>query len=222
MAYTSAMTASTTALPILWYFADPMCSWCWGFSPVIEALRERYHQRVRIALMLGGLRPGTTAPMTAQQRDDILHHWRAVHAMTGQPFSFDGALPPGFVYDTEPASRAVISFGGLRPEAIFAYFKSVQHAFYVAQRDVTQAGELAALAKDQRVDPGAFLACFESDEMKRRTQQHFLHARQAGVKGFPALMASDARGPARLSEGCRSLEQVRSALDAWLATQVST
>jgi len=22
------------------YFADPMCSWCWGFAPAIEALAE--------------------------------------------------------------------------------------------------------------------------------------------------------------------------------------
>jgi len=64
-----------------------------------------------------------------------------------------------------------------------------------------------------------FLARFESEEMKRRTQQHFLHTRQAGVKGFPALIASDASGPTRLSEGCRSLEEVRSALDAWLVAR---
>ena len=24
------------------YFADPMCSWCYGFSPTVELLRRRY------------------------------------------------------------------------------------------------------------------------------------------------------------------------------------
>ena len=24
------------------YFADPMCSWCYGFSPVMRQLRGRY------------------------------------------------------------------------------------------------------------------------------------------------------------------------------------
>jgi len=43
--------------PILWYFADPMCSWCWGFSPVIETLRDEYRERMKTALVLGGLRP---------------------------------------------------------------------------------------------------------------------------------------------------------------------
>ncbi|MEW6590508.1 MAG: DsbA family protein, partial [Pseudomonadota bacterium] len=97
--------------PILWYFADPMCSWCWGFSPSIEALRGEYQERLRIALVLGGLRHETT-PMTTAQREEILHHWHAVHTRTGQPFRFDGALPEGFVYDTEPACRAVATMGG--------------------------------------------------------------------------------------------------------------
>ncbi|MDB5418474.1 MAG: dithiol-disulfide isomerase, partial [Phenylobacterium sp.] len=26
--------------PHLIYFADPMCSWCYGFSPVIEEIRK--------------------------------------------------------------------------------------------------------------------------------------------------------------------------------------
>ena len=26
--------------PHLIYFADPMCSWCYGFSPVIEDIRR--------------------------------------------------------------------------------------------------------------------------------------------------------------------------------------
>jgi putative protein-disulfide isomerase len=54
--------------PLLWYFADPMCSWCWGFSPVIETLRDAYRDRMKIALVLGGLRPGETAPLTATGR----------------------------------------------------------------------------------------------------------------------------------------------------------
>jgi hypothetical protein len=77
--------------PILWYFADPMCSWCWGFAPVIEQVREAFHERTKIALVLGGLRPGTTEPMSPQAREDILHHWRQVHELSGQDFRFDGA-----------------------------------------------------------------------------------------------------------------------------------
>src|SRR5512141_2102520 len=146
--------------PILWYFADPMCSWCWGFSPVIETLRDDYRERMKIALVLGGLRH-ETAPMTAAQREDILHHWRAVQARTGQPFRFDNALPPGFVYDTEPACRAVVTVGGIEPSQIFAVFKAIQTAFSAEGRDVTQPGGLAELAVELGVAGERFVRDFE-------------------------------------------------------------
>jgi len=205
------------ATPILWYFADPMCSWCWGFSPVIEALRDEYRERMKIALVLGGLRPGETAPMTAAGREEILHHWREVHARTGQAFRFDNALPQGFVYDTEPASRAVVTVGGLDPALIFPLFKEIQSAFYAEGRDVTQTDVLADLAAALGVDAAAFLGAFDSDAARAKTQAHFRQARQAGVRGFPALILQQDAQLLPVSNGCQPLDTVRAAIDACLA-----
>jgi putative protein-disulfide isomerase len=205
------------ATPILWYFADPMCSWCWGFSPVIETLRDEYRERMKIALVLGGLRPGETAPMTAARREEIVHHWHQVHARTGQAFRFENALPEGFVYDTEPASRAVVTVGGIEPTLIFPLFKAIQHAFYAAGRDVTQPGVLADLAAELGVDAAAFLSAFDSDAARAKTQAHFRQARQAGVRGFPALILQQDAQLRPVSNGCQPLDTVRAAIDACLA-----
>jgi len=204
--------------PILWYFADPMCSWCWGFSPVIETLRDEYRERMKIALVLGGLRPGENTPMTAAGREDILHHWRAVHARTGQPFRFEGALPDGFVYDTEPASRAVATVGGLDPAQIFAMFKAIQTAFYAEGRDVTQSAVLAELAARLGLDAGAFLHAFDSAEARAKTLAHFRQTRQAGVRGFPTLILQQDSQLHPVSNGCLPLETVREAINRCLLT----
>lgn len=201
---------------ILWYFADPMCSWCWGFSPTMETLREEFHARMKIALVLGGLRPGETTPMTSAARDDILHHWHAVHDRTGQPFQFDGALPDGFVYDTEPASRAVVAVSGIEPTLIFPLFKAIQNAFYAEARDVTQPTILAELATGLGVDATAFLSGFESDAARAKTQAHFRHARQAGISGFPTLIVQQGAQLHPISNGCLPLETVRDAIDRCL------
>ncbi|MHB0973830.1 MAG: DsbA family protein [Thiobacillus sp.] len=197
--------------PILWYFADPMCSWCWGFSPVIETLRDEYRERMKIALVPGGLRH-ETAPMTAAQREDILHHWRAAQARTGQPFRFDDALPPDFVYDTEPACRAVVSVGGIDPGRTFPLFKAIQIAFYAGGRDVTQPDVLADVAAGLGVDRAAFLRAFDSDAARTRTQAHFRQARQAGVRGFPALIVQRDAQPHPVCNGCQPLDTVRAAI----------
>ena len=207
----------TTMPPILWYFADPMCSWCWGFAPTIDILRPAYRDRLKIALVLGGLRPGESAPMTATARDDILHHWHEVHARTGQPFRFDDALPDGFVYDTEPAARAVIAAGSLDPASTFPVFKAIQSAFYAEGRDVTHAGVLAQIAAEQGLDAAQFSEAWASASCRDKTQAHFRQARAAGVRGFPTLIVQQGERLDTLATGCESLDVIRSRLDACLA-----
>lgn len=202
--------------PTLWYFADPMCSWCWGFTPVIETIREEYRDRMRIALMLGGLRPGTTEPMTPEQRAEILHHWRAVAERTGQNFAFEDALPEGFVYDTEPPSRAVLAAASLKPELSFAMFKLIQAAFYSAGQDVTQPAILARLAGGLGLDAAAFLTAFNSDAVRERTQAHFEMARRLGIRGFPTLVLQEAGGYHLLASGYQPVEELRAEIEARL------
>jgi putative protein-disulfide isomerase len=201
--------------PILWYFADPMCSWCWGFSPVIEAVRAQYRERMKIALVLGGLRH-ETAPLTATGREEILHHWHAVHERTGQPFRFEGALPQGFVYDTEPACRAVASVGGLEPTLIFPLFRPSSGLY--ARGDVTQPG-CWQLAVGLGVDAAAFLQTFDSAAARARTQAHFRQARQAGVRGFPALILQQDSQLHPVSNGCQPLDTVCAAIDGYLSSE---
>ena len=205
----------------LWYIADPMCSWCWGFSPVIERTRFEYAGRLEFELLLGGLRPSTKHPLPAAQRDEILGHWQAVRRATGQPFRFEGAMPQGFVYDTEPASRAVVSVSMMDEGAVFPFFKSVQRAFYAERQDVTVPGMLARLAGTVGLDEQQFLRIFESDTARDRTLEHFQEARRRGVSGFPAVMMQDAQGYALLTRGYCPYEALCSRLDAWLKGALS-
>lgn len=201
---------------ICWYFADPMCSWCWGFAPVVSAIRETFGERLRVALVLGGLRPGTRETLSPALREEILHHWGEVHRRTGQPFAFEGALPDGFVYDTEPPSRAVIAVGALAPETVFPYFRSVQHAFYAEQKDVTRSETLAALAERQGIEAASFLDRFESEEVKRATRMHFARTRRAGIGGFPTVVLQDETGYRLLTHGYLPWVEIEPAVDAWL------
>lgn len=202
--------------PILWYVADPMCSWCWGFAPVIDALLDAFRERARPALVLGGLRPGTREALTADARATILHHWHAVNARTGQPFRFDGALPEGFVYDTEPACRAVAVAGELAPDRVFDLFRAIQRAFYTEGRDVTRRETLSELAAGLGIERDAFARAFDSPPARARTEAHFRQARRAGVTGFPALILQTRDGLHSVSHGCLPLDTVRAALDRTL------
>jgi putative protein-disulfide isomerase len=107
----------------------------------------------------------------------------------------------------------VIAAGGIDPTLIFPLFKAIQTAFYAAGRDVTQAGVLADLAAGLGMDGAAFLSAFDSDAARAKTQAHFRQARQAGVRGFPALILQQDAQLHPISNGCQPLETVREAID---------
>ena len=203
---------------ILWYFADPMCSWCWGFSPVIHQIKTTFDDRVKIALVLGGLRPGTTDPMSDDSRKEILHHWHEVEKMSGASFNFDNALPEQFIYDTEPASRAVITAATLQPDRLLPYFTAVQSAFYVEQKDVTQQNVLATIAAEEfNLDRDRFIEEFESDAMRTKTQQHFELARKAGVRGFPCMkLQTDEKQMVDITNGYQAGDKIIARLNSEL------
>lgn len=202
---------------ILYYFADPMCSWCWGFSPVIDAIKAQFENNSKIALVLGGLRPGTTEPVTAAFREEILHHWREVMRMTGQAFRFENALPEGFVYDTEPPSRAVVTMGELQPDAVFPFFKSLQQAFYAQGLDVTQFETLAEVAANYLADMDQFKTLFQSSEITKKTHAHFQMTREFGVRGFPTLILQDKSRYQLVTHGYRDFESLQPELKMLLA-----
>jgi putative protein-disulfide isomerase len=202
--------------PLLLYCADPMCSWCWGFAPVISELAERYRERLGIGLLMGGLRAGNTVPVDARLRPQVLEHWRAVHACSGQAFAFDGALPDGFVYDTEPPCRAVVTVHDLAPQEGLRFLHRLQQAFYVQQQPIPRSEVLAALAASAGLDPAVFGARFGCAAMRTRTRGHFVLTRELGVRGFPTVWLVDRQRMRLLAHGYRPLEQLLPVVDAWL------
>ncbi len=207
--------ATATEKHIL-YFADPMCSWCWGFAPVIDALAAAAADRATLRVIMGGLRPGTTRPMSARAKTDVRHHWEEVQALTGQPFAFDFFAREGFVYDTEPASRAVVVVQNRVRARALAYLHAIQHAFYAENRDVTDATILASLAEPFAVDAPTFATDFASYGAIKTTQAGFQLAQTMGIGGFPTVILRDAGGFACLTAGYQPLAELRPLLAMWL------
>ena len=126
------------------YIADPMCSWCYGFQPVISALADRSATSLPLRLMMGGLRAGNQEPMGAADKASVRAAWTRVGAATGQPFDMNFFAREHFCYDTEPACRAVVSVRRLQPTFALPFMARIQQAFYAENRDMTAADELAS------------------------------------------------------------------------------
>lgn len=205
----------------LLYVMDPMCSWCWGFAPVAEALIQQAREAgVETHLVPGGLRSGSSA-LDASTRRYILEHWQAVNQATGQPFQLDGAMPEGFVYDTEPACRALVAARSLDPHRAWALLALIQQAFYQRSEDVTLPMKLVELAEQVGFDRAAFADAFSSSDTRNTTAADFTWVQDLGIAGFPTLLAERNGQLALLTNGYQPLESLQPLLGRWLEHAVN-
>lgn len=198
------------------YVGDPMCSWCWGFAPVLDRMSEVYEIPIRV--VVGGLRPGPDA----HELDDgtartLAHHWEQVAHASGQPFDH-GFLErrDGWVYDTEVPAIAVATMRELHPEHTLRFHSRLQEAFYAENIDITDRSQYPGLLEGFDVDHDKFMELFGSEDMKTRAWKDFAEARSMGVAGFPTLLVRDGEEYGIVTRGYLPADRLLPVLSDWL------
>lgn len=175
------------------YIADPMCSWCYGFGPELNTLLSGLPD-TQLELIVGGLRAYNKEVMDEKLKATLLEHWKKVEQVSGLPFAKDGLSHEGFIYDTEPACRAVVAAGMLAPDTALDVFHAIQHGFYAENLDTTKGELLADIAAavfekaDIQIDAAEFLRTWASEEARNATEADFTQTKLWGVSGFPTLV----------------------------------
>ncbi|HAS61442.1 MAG TPA: disulfide bond formation protein DsbA [Vibrio sp.] len=205
------------------YILDPMCSWCWGFNPVLQQiLKQAQATGLKVTLRVGGLRTGQQAVLDESKRAYILQHWHRVAETTGQPFNFANALPYGFVYDTEPACRALVVARQLNENFLFTFLDNLQRAFYQDRQDITRASVLRDLAVQSGYPQDAFSEAFDSEESQVATQADFTWVRNLAIRGFPSVLAEHQQNHALITNGYQPYTAFEPLLSRWISINVSS
>ena len=198
------------------YIGDPMCSWCWGFAPVLEQLDDRFTFPIRT--VAGGLRPGDAAEaLDDRLRDILLHHWDQVAERSGQPFDRRGLDREGWRYDTLVPDIAVVAMRTEAPGETLRFFTTLQRAFYADAIDITDRTAYPDLVAGFPVDPQRFGELLDSDEMHRATEADFAEARRLGASGFPTLLLRDGNEMFLATSGYVPFDPLAGALENFIA-----
>lgn len=201
----------------LLYFADPMCSWCWGFSPVMDKILARTADVADVQIFVGGLRPFTDHVMTDKDKAYVRGHWDHVAEASGQPFDYTFFDRTGFTYDTEPACRAVVAVRRIDPALAPAMLARLHKAFYAENLDTTDPDVLARLAGEIGLPGSDFQIAFDDAQTKQETLADFQYAQRSQITGFPTLVGvGEGTTPVALTIGFRPWDGIEAALDAWL------
>lgn len=201
------------------YVGDPMCSWCWGFAPVLRALTKRLP--LPLELVVGGLRPGPRAqPVDDEVAAFLAQCWTQVHAASGQPFDHTLLERRGWRYDTLLPCAAVVAMRGQAPQHTLAFNERLHRAFYVEGQDITRPDPYIGLVADFVADPTAFVAHLSTAEAEAAAQADFSWARRLGIGGFPTLLFRDGGELSMITQGFRPAAELVPALEAWAVDQL--
>lgn len=198
--------------------ADPMCSWCYGFAPQFQELRAR-HPELDATVLMGGLRAFATEPLPTERVAAIRGHHARITELSGLPFSPRSPLDePGWIPDSEPACRAVVTVRAHDPVLAMAYLDGVMSAFHAEGRDITQGPVLAEVASRFGIHRDPFLDQWDSAELRQWVQEDFAQASHWGIQAFPALVLDHQESLTLIAQGWLPAdvlaERVESVLDA--------
>ena len=146
----------------LHYVYDPLCGWCYGAAPLLEAAAGI--PTLRIALHAGGLWLGPRRqPMGQALRDHVRPHDERIQALTGQLFGEryfnELLLSDGLLLDSEPPIRAILAVTELGGDGL-SLLHRIQQSHYLDGQWVGDQAHLVRLAQEQGITPEAFALAF--------------------------------------------------------------
>ena len=173
----------------VYYVHDPMCSWCWGFSPALGELLAGLPAGVEVRRLLGGLAADSELPMGSAMRERLQDTWRNIQRrVPGTRFNFDFWTSCSPRRSTWPACRAVIAARRQDPVLDQAMTRAIQHAYYLEARNPSDRDTLTALAAKIGADPAAFAQALDAPATQAELEAEIDLSRGLGADGFPSII----------------------------------
>jgi len=199
------------------YVTDPMCSWCWGFSPVIRQIAEATGLPVEV--MAGGLAAGPGArALDDEMRGTLVHHWEEVQARSGQPFDHAAmaARDADWSYDSLLPCMALIAVRTQDPTLALPALERLHEAFYADGRDITDPSVCVDALRELVPDVAQLASDLINPALIEAAAAEFASSRELGVQGFPTVFVRSGNDWALAARGWAPLEHLLPGLLSWL------
>lgn len=179
-----------TDLPELLYIFDPLCSWCYGMTPVVRQAQQAFAGQLTVAVLCGGMITGEDVAPIGPAWNQLRPALTQVEQVTGAQFGAafrqvgeEGSL----VLNSEPPSRALAVFRQLdvSGQRAIQFAHDVQTAFYRDGHDLNDPATYLPLLVPYGVDGAKFLAMWQAPELAQAVQQEFATVGRLGIQGFP-------------------------------------
>jgi putative protein-disulfide isomerase len=173
----------------LHYIYDPLCGWCYGAAPLIQAASQL--SGVAIELHAGGLWLGSRRQaMGTALRDYVRPHDERIEALTGQHFGEryfnELLLNPAYSLDSEPPIRAILAITKLGGNGL-QMLTRIQQNHYRDGHWIGYLPRLTALAEEQGVNGADFVTHYGQADLAGHLAESQQWLRRLGGQGYPTL-----------------------------------
>ncbi len=170
----------------LHYVHDPMCSWCWGYKPTLELLKQQLPASIEFNYVVGGLAPDSDEPMSEEMKGKLQAIWKQIEAKLGTEFNHEFWTECKPVRSTYPACRAVIAAGF--QDHYEAMLEAIQHAYYLRAMLPHSQDTHLQLAEELGMNVQQFENDLSSKLLESELDDQLGFKEAIGVHSYPTLM----------------------------------
>lgn len=207
--------------PVFLYVMDPLCGWCYGFSPVVRNLHEQLREEMDFRVVPGGMITGARVAPVSEMASYILGAYQRVEEYTGVQFGapyLDRLREGRELNNSEPSCRALHTASRLAPELAVPYTHRLQLAIFREGKSWNEEQTFTETAAAVGIDPLEFARAWNSEEMRYGTTQDFQWAHAAGITGFPCSILQKDEQYYLLARGYQPEENIRQTLEKVLTS----
>jgi len=165
-----------------------MCSWCYGFKPVLERLKNQLKDNIQIKYCLGGLAEDTEITMPESMQASIQSNWKRIEeTIPGITFNYkfwEVCTPKRSTYSS---CRAVIAAKKQHQDYEHKMIDAIQQAYYVEARNPSEYNVLYQLANETGLNQHLFISDIHSNEVNNTLMNQILFSREMGAESLPSL-----------------------------------
>ncbi|MBR9921537.1 MAG: DsbA family protein [Bacteroidetes bacterium] len=176
--------------PKFTYVYDPLCGWCYGFSPVVQKIWERYQDEIDFEVISGGMVLGDREGPIGEVAAYIDGAHKQVEDRTGVKFGdafMDGILREGSTwFSSMPPSIALAIVKKHAPEHAFPFASTLQKAIYKDGIDLNVPEAYLPYVEPLGISSEVFVQAMKDPAYQDLARQDFHFSRQLQVSGFPA------------------------------------
>jgi putative protein-disulfide isomerase len=195
----------------LLYFFDPLCGWCYGFSPVIKQIAEEGKDSLEVEAITGGMMTGEREGPLGQFSSYILGAIPRVEEFTGVKFGegYKKMISDSNHFSSSVKPSIAVNVAKLlKPEIGVAFASEILNIHFAEGYDLNADETYNVLAERFGFNGDEFLMAMKDDRNKRITEQEFERTQRFGVSGFPCLVAERNGQYYLVSSGFRKKEEV--------------